>query len=233
MCITTACCAQYAETGTLPEGLWEEVLGTLSEVEEAFGGKFADPAAPLLLSVRSGAAVSMPGMMDTVLNLGLNDEVVEGLAAQRGERFAFDCYRRLLDMYGDVVLSVPHKEFEKEISEVKVRRCWATVGAPPARLDLASPRCASHAHAVLLQASRGVKYDVELEGPDLREVCRRYKSVLVAAGVEVPHDPHEQLRAAICAVFGSWNTPRAVKYREINRIHGLKGTAVNIQVRTG
>ena len=82
------------------------------------------------------------------------------------------------------------------------------------------------------QASRGVKYDVELDGPDLREVCRRYKAVLAAAGVEVPHDPHEQLRAAICAVFGSWNTPRAVKYREINRIHGLKGTAVNIQVRT-
>lgn len=135
--------------------------------------------------------------MDTVLNVGLNDDNLPGLAAQYGERFAYDCYRRLLDMFGDVVLGMDHHEFEREISAVK--------------------------------EARGYKYDVELSVEDLREVVGRYKKVFELAGKQLPHDPCEQLRMAITAVFESWNTPRAVKYREINKVTGLKGTAVNVQ----
>lgn len=196
--ITTRVCQDfYKAGGRLPNGVWEEILAAVAEVEAAYGGKFADPADPLLFSVRSGAAVSMPGMMDTVLNLGLNDEVVEGLAARRGERFAYDCYRRLLDMFGDVVLGIDHALFEAEIHAVK--------------------------------EARGLKLDVELTGEDLREVVRRFKAVYERAGQSLPSDPYEQMKLAINAVFGSWNTPRAVKYREINRIRGLLGTAVNVQ----
>ncbi len=178
--ITTETCQEFqALGGKLPEGLWEEVVVGLKEVEEAYGAKFADPENPLLVSVRSGAAVcvvfgceihiiiihiassspfpprqvSMPGMMDTVLNLGLNDRVVAGLAAKRGERFAYDSYRRLLDMYADVVLSVPHEHFEKEIGELK--------------------------------AARGVKLDVELSAADLKELCERYKKVYKANNIVV------------------------------------------------
>lgn len=196
--ITTKVCEEfYAEGQQLPPGLWDEVLAALKEVEEAYGAKFADPADPLLLSVRSGAAVSMPGMMDTVLNLGLNDEVVLGLAAKRGERFAYDSYRRLLDMFGDVVLGIPHEEFEKEIHELK--------------------------------EAKGVRVDVDLTAEDLKEVVEKYRGVYKRAGKELPKDPYEQMKLAICAVFRSWETPRATKYREINRIYGLRGTAVNVQ----
>ncbi|KAI7845814.1 hypothetical protein COHA_000725 [Chlorella ohadii] len=194
---TKVCQAFYEAGGKLPAGVWEDVLAAVKEVEEAYGAKFADPADPLLFSVRSGAAVSMPGMMDTVLNLGLNDEVVEGLAKKRGERFAFDCYRRLLDMFGDVVLGIEHEKFEE------------------------------HIHAV--KEENGLKLDVELTGPHLREVVRRFKGVYEKEGKSLPHDPYEQMRLAVSAVFGSWNTTRAVKYREINRIRGLLGTAVNVQ----
>ncbi|KAI3430449.1 hypothetical protein D9Q98_005044 [Chlorella vulgaris] len=196
--ITTKVCQEfYKAGGKLPDRVWNDILAAVAEVEAAYGAKFADPQNPLLFSVRSGAAVSMPGMMDTVLNLGLNDEVVEGLARVRGDRFAFDCYRRLLDMFGDVVLGIEHKQFEAEMHAVK--------------------------------EARGIKLDVELTGPDLREVVRRFKAVFAAAGKSLPDDPLEQLRLSINAVFGSWNTPRAVKYREINRIRGLLGTAVNVQ----
>ncbi|PRW32963.1 pyruvate phosphate dikinase [Chlorella sorokiniana] len=194
---TKVCQAFYEAGGKLPAGVWEDVLAAVKEVEEAYGAKFADPADPLLFSVRSGAAVSMPGMMDTVLNLGLNDEVVEGLAKKRGERFAFDCYRRLLDMFGDVVLNIEHEKFEEQIHAVK--------------------------------EENGLKLDVELTGTHLREVVRRFKGVYEKEGKSLPNDPYEQMRLAINAVFGSWNTPRAVKYREINRIRGLLGTAVNVQ----
>lgn len=105
----------------LPAGCWEEVQAGLSEVESMIGKKMGDSADPLLVSVRSGAAISMPGMMDTVLNLGLNDEVVEGLAAKAGKRFAYDAYRRFLDMFGDVVMGVPHKLFEAKLRGLKVR----------------------------------------------------------------------------------------------------------------
>ena len=139
----------------------------------------------------------MPGMMNTCLNVGLNDVTLQGFAAKYGERFALDCYRRLLDMFGDIVLNIDHSEFEEEISAVK--------------------------------AAKGYKFDVELQADDLREVVARYKAIFKKEGKELPQDPYEQLRMSIDAVFRSWNTSRAVKYREINKITGLKGTAVNIQ----
>lgn len=197
--ISTEVCQQFYDSGhKLPDGLMDEVTDALKIVEKAMGCKFADTKeAPLLLSVRSGAAVSMPGMMDTVLNLGLNDDILPIFAAKHGRRFAYDCYRRLLDMFGDVVLGIGHEHFEREISSVK--------------------------------ESKGIKFDVELSEDDLEEVVDRFKEVYRREGKEIPSDPYEQLHMAITAVFGSWNTPRAVKYREINRITGLIGTAVNVQ----
>jgi pyruvate, orthophosphate dikinase len=197
--ISTEVCQQFYDSGhKLPDGLMDEVMEALKIVEKSGGCKFADTkSAPLLLSVRSGAAVSMPGMMDTVLNLGLNDEILPIFAEKHGWRFAYDCYRRLLDMFGDVVLGIGHEHFEQEISAVK--------------------------------QSKGIKFDVELSEDDLKEVVERFKAVYQREGKSIPSDPHEQLQMAITAVFGSWNTPRAVKYREINRITGLIGTAVNVQ----
>lgn len=197
--ISTSVCQQFYDSGKkLPSGLMEEVIVALRKVEAATGLTFGDTSSPpLLLSVRSGAAVSMPGMMDTVLNLGLNDEILPVMAEKHGWRFSLDCMRRLLDMYGDVVLGIPHELFEQELQVVK---------------DAAN-----------------IKYDIDLSEDDLRTVIERFKKVYEKEGKAMPTDPYEQLEMAIEAVFGSWNTPRAVKYREINRITGLIGTAVNIQ----
>ncbi|GFH12411.1 uncharacterized protein HaLaN_08096, partial [Haematococcus lacustris] len=121
--LTTAVCAEFHANGRqLPPGCWEEMLQGLLQVEQEMGCKLGNPANPLLLSVRSGAAISMPGMMDTVLNLGLNDAVVEGLATKAGERFAFDAYRRFLDMFGGVVMDVPHSLFEHQMASLKHER---------------------------------------------------------------------------------------------------------------
>ena len=197
--ISTEACQQYQIAGKkLPEGLWEEILEGLSFIERDIGASLADPSKPLLLSVRSGAAISMPGMMDTVLNLGLNDQVVVGLAAKSGERFAYDSFRRFLDMFGDVVMGIPHAKFEEKLERMKERK--------------------------------GVKNDTDLSAADLKELVEQYKSVyLEAKGQEFPSDPKKQLELAIEAVFDSWDSPRANKYRSINQITGLKGTAVNIQ----
>lgn len=196
--ISTDVCQQFYEQGrNLPLGLWDEIESNLAEIEKASGAKFGDKSNPLLISIRSGAAVSMPGMMDSVLNVGINEEILPAIAAKGGWRFAYDCYRRLLDMMGDVVLGIDHSKFEQEISAVK--------------------------------AGHGYVYDVELQSDDLKEVCDRYRAVYETEGKVLPSDPREQLRMAISAVFNSWETPRAVKYREINRITGLKGTAVNVQ----
>lgn len=143
-------------------------------------------------------SVSMPGMMDTVLNIGLNDVTVDGLAKATGnERFAWDSYRRLLDMYGEVVLGIPHEDFEKRFDKVK--------------------------------EDAGATNDVDLGVNELKKLCDEYKQVYVEQGKEFPMDPYEQLYACVKAVFGSWMTPRAVKYREINNIKNLIGTATNIQ----
>lgn len=198
--ITTESCKDYNDGGQkLPRGLMEEVRSHLAKVEKAVGKKFGDPKNPLLLACRSGAAVSMPGMMDTVLNIGLNDEVVAGLVKlTNNERFAYDSYRRLINMFGDTVKGIDHHYFEHELSEVK--------------------------------KSRGVELDTDLDTEALKEVVQRYKKIYRHhLGEDFPQNPLKQIEAAIEAVFLSWMGDRAIRYRQINDIRGLLGTAVNVQ----
>lgn len=198
--ITTETCGDYNDLGQkLPKGLMEEVKGHLVRVEKATGKRFGDPGNPLLVAVRSGAKVSMPGMMDTVLNIGLNDDVVEGMARlTNNERFAYDSYRRLINMFGDTVMGVDHHHFEQELTAVK--------------------------------NARGVQLDTDLDAGGLKEVVERYKKVYSQiVGDDFPQDPLVQLEHAIEAVFKSWMGDRAIKYRELNDIRGLRGTAVNVQ----
>ncbi|QOV87979.1 pyruvate, phosphate dikinase [Humisphaera borealis] len=198
--ITTATCKEYNDAGQkLPKGLLDEVKLHLARVEKATGKKFGDPKNPLLLACRSGAKDSMPGMMDTVLNIGLNDAVVAGMAAlTKNDRFAYDSYRRLINMYGDTVMGVDHHHFEHELSAVK--------------------------------NAKGVELDTDLDADGLKDVVERYKKVYAEhVGSPFPTDPIEQLTLAIEAVFKSWMGDRAIRYREINEIRGLLGTAVNVQ----
>ena len=174
-------------------------------MEKIMGTKFNDPDNPLLLSVRSGARVSMPGMMDTVLNLGLNDESVKGIIRKSGqERFAWDSYRRLIQMYGDVVMGMkPESKEEEDPFEELIQE---------------------------LKDERGVENDTELTAEDLRELVQRFKGLIKSRlGVDFPTDPWEQLWGSIFAVFTSWNNDRAKAYREINDIPEKWGTAVNVQ----
>ncbi len=197
--ISTDCCAEIlASKGQWPEELAAQIQRGMETVEKATGRGFGDPANPLLVSVRSGAAVSMPGMMDTVLNLGLNEDTLAGLAEAGNERFAWDSYRRLIQMLGDVVLGVPHEDFERVLDAARVEQ--------------------------------GVRDDNQLDVASLKRVVSRYKDLVrEKTGEPFPSDPREQLRLAIDAVFSSWNIPRAVKYRQLNNIHDLNGTAVNVQ----
>jgi len=198
--ITTEACERYNERGgRLPEGLMDAVRKNVRTLERETGKKFGDPKNPLLVSVRSGAAVSMPGMMDTVLNLGLTDDVVDGLARLTdNRRFAHDAYRRLINMFGNVVVGVAHEHFEEAFDAIK-KRCNASV-------------------------------DTEVPEEGIVELCGEYERVYREhVGRDFPQDPYKQLELSIEAVFKSWNTPRAVRYRQINEIFGLKGTAVNVQ----
>lgn len=198
--ITTDVCRAYHQAGgKLPEGLTEQMRKNVRRLERETGKKFGAMKNPLLLSVRSGAAISMPGMMDTVLNLGLNDETTESLAEDTGDpRFAYDAYRRLINMFGDVVMGVDHEHFEAVFTEIKKKY--------KAKLDT----------------------EVPVEG--MKELCKRYKQTYRKHVKEAfPQDPHAQLERATEAVFRSWNAARAIKYREINEITGLIGTAVNTQ----
>jgi pyruvate,orthophosphate dikinase len=198
--ITTEVCDLYYKSGRkLPDGLMDEVKKNVAMLEKELGKKFGDNKAPLLLSVRSGAASSMPGMMNTILNLGLNDEAVVGLANATGhKRFAYDSYRRLINMYGDVVCGVDHEHFEIAFDKIK-RRYKATVDN-----------------------------EVPLEG--MIELCEEYKNVFKKHfGKPFPQEPLKQLELAVEAVFKSWMQPRAVKYRQVENITGLLGTAVNCQ----
>jgi len=197
--ITTECCRTFTQTGKWPDGLEADVENGLKHIESMLGNGFGDPQEPLLVSVRSGAAVSMPGMMDTVLNLGLNDEVVDGLAKKTDNpRFAYDAYRRFIDMFGNVVVGVAHEHFEDALEAMK--------------------------------RDRNVALDVQLKTEDLQELVTQYKAVYrKKTGYMFPDDPREQLRLAIDAVFRSWDSERAKKYRVINGITGLLGTAVNVQ----
>ncbi|MCX8022503.1 MAG: pyruvate, phosphate dikinase [Syntrophorhabdaceae bacterium] len=202
---TEACVYFYQNNMTFPEGLKEEVMEHMKKVEGIMGMKFGDSRKPLLFSVRSGARVSMPGMMDTVLNLGLNEKTVKGLAKMTGnERFAYDCYRRFVQMYGDVVLGLKpeakdeHDPFEEIIDEKK--------------------------------REKKVRLDTELTAEDLKDLVLRFKALIKKRlKKDFPEDPWEQLWGAIAAVFRSWNTPRAIAYRELNNIPDTWGTAVNVQ----
>ncbi len=203
--ITTEACVYYYRNGDFPPGLEEEVEIHLGRVEQSLQRRFGDVDNPLLLSVRSGARVSMPGMMDTVLNIGLNDKTVVGLARQMGDlRPAYDSYRRFVQMYGDVVLGLKPEgaddvdPFEEIIERVK--------------------------------EERNVKVDVELSADDLKGLVGLFKeAVRERKGVDFPADPREQLWGAIRSVFASWDNPRAVTYRQINNIPDEWGTAANVQ----
>ncbi len=204
--ITTEVCRIFSENnGTYPDGLDALVKTALSETEKIMNKRFGDTTNPLLLSVRSGARVSMPGMMDTVLNLGLNDDTVKGIAEQSGdERFAYDSYRRFVQMYGDVVLGLKSKTegggdpFE-ELLEAKKKK-------------------------------RGVSFDTELSAEDLKELVREFKAIIKdTLDIDFPDNPEDQLWGAIGAVFKSWNNPRANTYRKLHNIPHTWGTAVNVQ----
>ncbi|MBD3615264.1 MAG: pyruvate, phosphate dikinase [Gracilimonas sp.] len=198
--ISTEACKQTIDNQMeWPEKLFDQVVEGVKHIESEMGLKLGDEKNPLLISVRSGAAVSMPGMMDTILNLGINDNVVEAIIRKtNNERFAYDSYRRFIDMFGNVVMGVGHDHFEEAIENLK--------------------------------KEVGVELDVELTAAHLRELTDRYKAIYrKVTGHMFPDDPMEQLRFAVNAVFNSWNSARAIKYRQISNIHGLIGTAVNVQ----
>ena len=197
--ITTEACRRYQDTQEWPKGLEAQVARELKKLEKVTGRKLGDEHNPLLVSVRSGGAVSMPGMMDTVLNLGLNDDAVQGLAEQSGDaRFAWDCYRRFIQMFGSVAMNIPHADFDGFLHRAR--------------------------------AKAGVKFDSQLSAADLKGIVAEFKKIYKKdAGEAFPQEPMAQLRRSINAVFGSWNNPQAVRYREINEIRGLVGTAVNVQ----
>lgn len=203
--ISTEVCTYFYRNGRkYPPGLKAEVSSNLGRVEKLMGRRFGDKEAPLLVSVRSGARASMPGMMDTVLNIGLNDDTVTGLAKASGnERFAWDSYRRLVHMYGDVVLGLkPDKKEDDPFEQL---------------LEARKKRC-------------GVAQDTDLSAGDLRDLVEEFKNLIrQRLGVDFPMDPEEQLWGAIGAVFGSWENPRAIAYRKLYGIPSDWGTAVNVQ----
>jgi len=204
--ITTEMCTVYYKMNrNYPPELKEQVRDGIAHIERVMGKKFNDPKNPLLLSVRSGARVSMPGMMDTVLNLGLNDHTIQGLIEATGnERFAYDSYRRFVQMYGDVVLGLkPESKEEEDPFEVVIDAKKKEVGA---------------------------KYDTDLTTDDLKDLVAKFKALIKERkGVDFPEDAEEQLWGAINAVFGSWMGQRAITYRKINNIPEDWGTAVNVQ----
>ncbi|MEA1965549.1 MAG: pyruvate, phosphate dikinase, partial [Candidatus Aerophobetes bacterium] len=197
--ISTEVCTHYTQKGSYPKGLSKKIEENLKRMEKVTGKKFGDVTNPLLVSVRSGARISMPGMMDTVLNLGLNDNTVEGLAKQtRNERFAYDAYRRLLQMFGNVVLGLEGEEFENILERKKKERSIQE------DIDLTSE-------------------DFKEIVAEFKKLIKDKKKI------PFPQDPFKQLEIAINAVFASWNNKRAVSYRKINKIPGHWGTAVNVQ----
>ena len=203
---TEVCTYYYDNQKNYPRNLFkQDIPVALSKIEAALGKKFGDPENPLLISVRSGARTSMPGMMDTILNLGLNDKSVDGLAKKSGNpRFAWDCYRRFVQMYGDVVLDLKPTD-KKQID--------------PFEQILEDKK-----------EELGIKLDTELSVDTLRDIVSKYKAVILeTTGRLFPEDPNEQLIGAIGAVFNSWNNERAIVYRKLNHIPGYWGTACNVQ----
>jgi len=198
--LSTEVCEYYYSHGKKkPIELAKQVEDNIKKLENLMGAKFNDKENPLLVSVRSGAAVSMPGMMDTVLNLGINDDVALALAKKtNNERMAWDSYRRFINMFGDVCMGIEHEHFEAEL--VRIKKKYKR------------------------------NQDTDLTAEELKEVVEAYKKVYKKhKGKSFPTDAREQLSYAINAVIGSWNIPRAIAYRNINKMHGYKGTAVNVQ----
>ncbi|MGZ3794595.1 MAG: pyruvate, phosphate dikinase, partial [Bdellovibrio sp.] len=198
--ISTEICAHFYEAGgKLPEWVRPSVLSAMARVEEKIGKKFGDVNNPLLVSVRSGARASMPGMMDTILNLGLNDKTVEGLAkSSNNPRFAWDSYRRFIQMYSDVVMGMNSSLLEVTLEDMKEEKHY--------------------------------KLDTELTVDDLKLLVKKFKELVnQMTGQSFPTDPWDQLWGAVSAVFRSWNTPRAITYRELHSIPASWGTAVNVQ----
>lgn len=199
--ITTEACAEYSEIGKdkLFAKIDKEVITQLKKLEKVTGKTFGKGPNPLLVSVRSGAAASMPGMMDTILNLGLNDETIQAMIKlTKNERFVWDSYRRFMQMFSDVVLGVEHHLFEHELESIKHKK--------------------------------KAKLDTDLTAADLKALVDSYKAIVKkVTKKEFPQDPIEQLWRGVQAVFDSWNNPRAEKYRQLNDIRGLLGTAVTIQ----
>ncbi|MCL1875227.1 MAG: pyruvate, phosphate dikinase [Synergistaceae bacterium] len=196
--ITTEVCLKYLKDPKIMDEIWSGVQSSLKDLEKETGKVFNDNVNPLLVSVRSGAPVSMPGMMETILNLGLNDDTVKGLTAASGnERFAFDSYRRFIQMFSSVVDDVDSNKFEHVLVKVK--------------------------------SKLGVKFDNEINAEELKNVVAEFKKIYKdSTGNDFPVDPWVQLRKAIEAVFKSWNIPRAITYRKINKISDDLGTAVNV-----
>ncbi|MGA1147217.1 MAG: PEP/pyruvate-binding domain-containing protein, partial [Candidatus Nanopelagicales bacterium] len=197
--ITTEACRHYLENGNNPDGLEAEIAEHVANLEEAMGRRLGDPSDPLLVSVRSGARFSMPGMMETVLNIGLNDQSVIGLAESANDpRFAWDAYRRLLQMFGKTVVGIDGEAFESLLDDAK------------------------HRAGVSSDIELSVEQVQSLVG-EFKDVIAR------ESGAPFPQDPLEQLMRAIRAVFDSWNTERAIIYRRRERISEDLGTAVNVQ----
>ena len=198
--ITTETCMEYINNGNkMPEGLMDEVKTLLKDVENQTGKKFGCKENPLLVSVRSGAKLSMPGMMETILNLGLNDETLQGMInLTNNERFCYDSYRRFLTMFGSVAWDIERSKFEEELDRVKEKE--------------------------------NVKTDAEVSAEGLKSLIPVYKEIIKKeTGKDFPQDPYVQLEEAIEAVFRSWNIPRAIAYRNLNKIDHNLGTAVNVQ----
>jgi len=198
--ITTEACNEYFKNKKkYPPGMWEEVLENLKKVEKAMDMKLGDATNPLLVSVRSGAKFSMPGMMDTVLNLGLNETTMQALIKKTGnERFVYDAYRRFITMFGSIVMGIERQHFERALEKMKEKK--------------------------------GVQLDTDLTADDLKELVKEFKAIYKSeTGTDFPENPHEQLKLAINAVFGSWFGDRAVKYRKLHGIPDDLGTACNVQ----
>ncbi len=196
---TAVCDAYYKNNKNYPKGVKEQVEENLTKLEKLMGKKLGDEKDPLLVSVRSGAAVSMPGMMDTILNLGMNDKAVRGLSELTGNpRFAWDAYRRFIQMFSNVAMGMHMDIFEDILAAMKKKK--------------------------------KVELDTELDAADLEKLVEAYKAAYKKhQKSNFPQDPMKQLNAAIDAVFGSWNNPQAIKYRKLNQIDDLLGTAVNVQ----
>src|SRR3954470_18634223 len=202
---TEVCTGYYAQGKKLPQGLIEEVQQNIAKLERETGKKFGDPRNPLLVALRSGARDSMPGMMDTILNLGLNDTAVVALAnATQNPRFAWDCYRRFVQMYGDVVMGVQkrHENEHEPFDEVM-----------------------DH-----LKEEVGAKEDTDMSAENLQELVKRFKALIKErTGKAFPNEAIEQLKGAVGAVFSSWMNERAIIYRAKYKIPAEWGTAVNVQ----